>query len=70
MPLTFDPASWYSEYELILRANFTSAQLARGRKRDGLKYRELGRGKRIYQGQWLIDWLAGDTGKDRQEDSQ
>jgi len=48
---------WYTEEELRRGGVLTESMLARGRRDGRLKYREPGRGKRLYLGQWLLDWL-------------
>ena len=53
----FEPDRLYHEHEIRL-LGFTEPQLRRARLAGKLRCKEIGRGKRIYLGQWLRDWLT------------
>jgi hypothetical protein len=55
--VTFKADAWYSEYALRIRG-WDEAVLARARKHEGLRYRQLGHA-RWYLGAWLEAWLRG-----------
>jgi hypothetical protein len=61
-PLDFKPDSFYHECDLIVQYNLSEFTLARVRKSGALRFKELARGKRLYLGQWLIDWLSRPEG--------
>lgn len=48
----------YTEREIILELGWTSGDLERARK-NNLRFKELAKGKRVYLGSWLLDWLEG-----------
>ena len=53
----FDPERVYSEYE-VRTLGFTEAALKRVHDRGELACKEIGRGRRVYLGRWLLDWLT------------
>lgn len=55
---TIEPARCYAESDLVLELGWTSAQIRRARA-QGLRYRDLGRGQRVYLGRAILDWLEG-----------
>lgn len=59
MALQIKAEETYREEDLITFHGFTSAELKRGRK-EGLRCKEVGRGKRVYLGQWVLTWLTGE----------
>jgi hypothetical protein len=61
MPMRFEPDTWYTEIELRLAGFATAATLKRARD-DGLRCKEIVRGKRVYLGAWLNSWLKGSDG--------
>jgi hypothetical protein len=48
---------FYPEADIILQFGLSFNDLARARK-DGLQFKELRRGKRVYKGEWLLTWLS------------
>lgn len=62
MPLGFkggviEPTWFYSEEELIVGWAFSEACLSRGRRLEGLRFKDIGYGRRSYLGSWVLAWL-------------
>ncbi len=57
--IKIDPAAVYTESDVVLYQGFTSAELRRGRAKGELRCKEVVRGKRVYCGRWLLEWLGG-----------
>jgi hypothetical protein len=67
VPIEFriDPDAVYDEGAIILAMDLSSATLARARRTGALRY--VRKGHRVYYlGQWLLDWLTGDTSTPRE----
>lgn len=59
--IELDPGRVYREEELIAASVFGSAELRAARDSGKLRANELTRGKRVYLGRWILDWLTGAT---------
>ena len=57
MGFTFERDRFYSEVELRRDGLLSSTELRRGRK-EGLRFKETKRGRRLYRGSWLLSWLT------------
>ena len=55
-----NPDRLYQESEVILTLNLTYDQLRRARNKGELRYKEVGRGQRLYLGRWLLEWITGE----------
>jgi hypothetical protein len=53
-----EPDRVYHEAEVIVELGWTYSDLRRARD-TGLRFRELGRGRRVYRGCWIVEWLEG-----------
>jgi hypothetical protein len=61
-PLPIDAQAIYDEAAVVLSFGIASSTLARARRRGELRASRRGR-RTYYLGQWLIDWLIGESGK-------
>jgi hypothetical protein len=57
-PLRLEPEGWYTEEQLRIMG-LDGDQLARARRSEGLKYRQIGR-RRWYKGAWVLQWLEAE----------
>ena len=58
--LELRPECWYEEEWLREQWGWSSYTLARARKSEGLRCRQIGR-RRLYRGEWLLTWLSLDA---------
>jgi hypothetical protein len=56
MGIEIKPDEFYTESALRLAGFLNERELKKARD-EGLQYRQVSRGKRLYRGAWLLDWL-------------
>ena len=56
------PEGVYQDGDLILGLGLTEATLAKACRAGELKYARKGR-RRLYRGEWVVQWLEADSGK-------
>lgn len=59
-PVCIDPTAVYDDGAICLALDIPSAVLARACRDGRLRYTRQGR-RRLYLGQWLLDWLTLDS---------
>jgi hypothetical protein len=59
-PCHIEPGSVYDDGAVLLALGIPTATLARARRDGRLRFSRQGR-RALYLGQWLIDWLTGDS---------
>ena len=62
-PARIDPCGLYDDDLLHAALELSAASLTRARRDGRLRFTQQGR-RILYLGQWVLDWLTGDAGRE------
>jgi len=68
-PFLIRPDAIYTDGEVRLALDVTTAALARARRQRRLRFTAQGRAI-LYRGQWLLDWLESESRRNESEVSR